>query len=80
LNSFRTKFIIGFSVFMGFSIPQYFKEHTAIKHYGPVHTNARWVNYPPSLILVFLIAKCNILKTGSQIKSVRLLGHGTWLT
>ncbi|KAK2428334.1 Nucleobase-ascorbate transporter 7 [Trifolium repens] len=44
LNSFRTKFIIGFSIFMGFSIPQYFKEHTAIKHYGPVHTNARWFN------------------------------------
>jgi len=38
---------------MGFSVPQYFKEYTAIKHYGPVHTNARWV-YQPSLILLIL--------------------------
>ncbi|KAL1365635.1 nucleobase-ascorbate transporter 6 isoform X2 [Arachis ipaensis] len=44
LNSFRTKFILGFSIFMGFSIPQYFNEYTAFKGYGPVHTRARWFN------------------------------------
>ncbi|XP_009595521.1 nucleobase-ascorbate transporter 7-like [Nicotiana tabacum] len=44
LNSFRTKFILGFSVFMGLSIPQYFNEYTAINGYGPVHTRARWFN------------------------------------
>ncbi|XP_057950731.1 nucleobase-ascorbate transporter 6 [Malania oleifera] len=44
LNSFRTKFILGFSVFMGLSVPQYFNEYTAIKGYGPVHTGARWFN------------------------------------
>ncbi|CAN7089929.1 unnamed protein product [Brassica rapa subsp. narinosa] len=44
LNSFRTKFILGFSVFLGLSIPQYFNEYTAIKGYGPVHTGARWFN------------------------------------
>lgn len=43
LNSFRTKFILGFSVFMGLSVPQYFNEYTAINGYGPVHTGARWV-------------------------------------
>ncbi|KAG2242011.1 hypothetical protein Bca52824_096145 [Brassica carinata] len=42
LNSFRTKFILGFSVFLGLSIPQYFNEYTAIKGYGPVHTGAGW--------------------------------------
>ncbi|KAH0922891.1 hypothetical protein HID58_022909 [Brassica napus] len=50
LNSFRTKFILGFSVFLGLSIPQYFNEYTAIKGYGPVHTGGRWfddmVNVP----------------------------------
>lgn len=46
LNSFRTKFILGFSFFMGLSIPQYFNEYTAVNGYGPVHTGARWVtNY-----------------------------------
>lgn len=44
LNSFRTKFILGFSVFLGFSVPQYFNEYTAIAGYGPVHTSARWFN------------------------------------
>ncbi|KAG6686642.1 hypothetical protein I3842_11G030300 [Carya illinoinensis] len=44
LNSFRTKFILGFSVFMGLSVPQYFNEYTAVNGYGPVHTSARWFN------------------------------------
>ncbi|KAG7585188.1 Xanthine/uracil/vitamin C permease [Arabidopsis thaliana x Arabidopsis arenosa] len=44
LNSFRTKFILGFSVFMGLSIPQYFNEYTTVNKYGPVHTHARWFN------------------------------------
>ncbi|KAJ8758970.1 hypothetical protein K2173_003208 [Erythroxylum novogranatense] len=44
LNSFRTKFILGFSVYMGLSIPQYFNEYTAVNGYGPVHTGARWFN------------------------------------
>ncbi|KAI0504553.1 hypothetical protein KFK09_015505 [Dendrobium nobile] len=44
LNSFRTKFILGFSVFMGLSVPQYFKEYTAVAGYGPAHTSARWFN------------------------------------
>ncbi|PIA62175.1 hypothetical protein AQUCO_00200288v1 [Aquilegia coerulea] len=44
LNSFRTKFILGFSVLMGLSVPQYFNEYTVVKGYGPVHTKARWFN------------------------------------
>ncbi|PSR95858.1 Nucleobase-ascorbate transporter like [Actinidia chinensis var. chinensis] len=44
LNSFRTKFILGFSIFLGLSIPQYFNEHIAIKGYGPVHSGGRWFN------------------------------------
>ncbi|KAA0057886.1 nucleobase-ascorbate transporter 6 [Cucumis melo var. makuwa] len=44
LNSFRTKFVLGFSIFLGLSIPQYFNEYTAINGFGPVHTRARWFN------------------------------------
>ncbi|KAF2282898.1 hypothetical protein GH714_043318 [Hevea brasiliensis] len=44
LNSFRTKFILGFSIFLGLSVPQYFNEYTAINGYGPVHTGGRWFN------------------------------------
>ncbi|KOM32836.1 hypothetical protein LR48_Vigan01g239200 [Vigna angularis] len=44
LNSFRTIFILGFSIFIGLSVSQYFNEYTAINGYGPVHTKARWFN------------------------------------
>ncbi|KAI4382586.1 hypothetical protein MLD38_008532 [Melastoma candidum] len=44
LNSFRTKFVLGFSIFLGLSVPQYFKEYTLVHGYGPVHTRARWFN------------------------------------
>ncbi|KAL8161598.1 hypothetical protein V2J09_013087 [Rumex salicifolius] len=44
LNSFKTLFILAFSVFMGLSIPHYFNEYTVIHGFGPVHTHARWFN------------------------------------
>eukprot|EP00268_Persea_americana_P012080 TRINITY_DN1506_c0_g1_i3.p1 TRINITY_DN1506_c0_g1~~TRINITY_DN1506_c0_g1_i3.p1 ORF type:complete len:541 (+),score=79.64 TRINITY_DN1506_c0_g1_i3:1129-2751(+) len=44
LNSFRTKFILGFSIFMGLSVSQYFKENSVSATYGPVHTSAQWFN------------------------------------
>nr|CAB3486481.1 unnamed protein product [Digitaria exilis]CAB3503634.1 unnamed protein product [Digitaria exilis]CAB3503641.1 unnamed protein product [Digitaria exilis] len=44
LNSFRTIFILGFSFFMGLSVPQYFNEFTAAAGHGPIHTGARWFN------------------------------------
>ncbi|CAI9116008.1 OLC1v1017044C1 [Oldenlandia corymbosa var. corymbosa] len=44
LNSFRTKFILGFSLFMGLSLPQYFREYQLSTGTGPVHTKALWFN------------------------------------
>ncbi|CAH9095886.1 unnamed protein product [Cuscuta epithymum] len=44
LNTYRTKFILGFSIFLGLSIPQYFNQYAAINGYGPVHTSGRWFN------------------------------------
>ncbi|XP_004292763.1 PREDICTED: putative nucleobase-ascorbate transporter 10 [Fragaria vesca subsp. vesca] len=40
LNSFRTKFILGFSFFMGISVPQYFREYRL----GHNHCGPRWFN------------------------------------
>ncbi|XP_057430400.1 putative nucleobase-ascorbate transporter 10 isoform X2 [Lotus japonicus] len=37
LNSFRTKFVLGFSFFLGISVPQYFIEYYQLKHH-----DARW--------------------------------------
>ncbi|WCJ18001.1 Xanthine/uracil permease family protein [Euphorbia peplus] len=44
MNSFRLIFIIGFSVFMGLSVPQYFYEYVVISGQGPVRTSSTWFN------------------------------------
>lgn len=59
LNSMKTKFILGFSVFMGLSIPQYFNEYTTINGYGPVHTGARWVSNYSLLLLTWSPTKAD---------------------
>nr|AAC19401.1 permease 1 [Mesembryanthemum crystallinum] len=40
LNSFRSKFILGFSLFMGLSIPQYFNEFLLVTGRTPVFTRS----------------------------------------
>ncbi|KAI8532635.1 hypothetical protein RHMOL_Rhmol11G0228800 [Rhododendron molle] len=41
-DKLRTKFIIGFSIFMGLSVPQYFNGYMGTSGCGPVHTHANW--------------------------------------
>ncbi|KAF7126401.1 hypothetical protein RHSIM_Rhsim11G0152100 [Rhododendron simsii] len=42
INKLRTKFIVGFSIFMGLSVPQYFYGYMGTSGGGPVHTHANW--------------------------------------
>ncbi|XP_050366849.1 putative nucleobase-ascorbate transporter 10 [Argentina anserina] len=65
LNSFRTKFILGFSFFMGISVPQYFREYRL----GHIHYGPRWFNDVVTVIfmshtlvasLVALILDCSL--------------------
>ncbi|XP_010541828.1 PREDICTED: nucleobase-ascorbate transporter 4 [Tarenaya hassleriana] len=44
LNSFRTKFILGFSIFFGLSVAQYFNEYLFTSGRGPVHTRTSAFN------------------------------------
>ncbi|XP_041013740.1 nucleobase-ascorbate transporter 4 [Juglans microcarpa x Juglans regia] len=44
LNCFRSKFILGFALFMGLSVPQYFNDYLLISGRGPLHTGAIWFN------------------------------------
>ncbi|CAH9144591.1 unnamed protein product [Cuscuta epithymum] len=44
LNSLRTKFILGFSFFMGLTVPQYFNNYVITTHHGPVQTSSIWFN------------------------------------
>uniref|UniRef100_A0A0E0KHQ9 Uncharacterized protein n=1 Tax=Oryza punctata TaxID=4537 RepID=A0A0E0KHQ9_ORYPU len=40
LNTLRTKFILSISLFLGLSIPQYFREYEVFYVFGPVHTHS----------------------------------------
>lgn len=61
LNSYRSKFIIGFSLFMGLSVPQYFHDYIITSGHGPLHTHQIWVSlfnfniFTISLLLVMFI-------------------------
>ncbi|KAL2460333.1 Nucleobase-ascorbate transporter 7 [Abeliophyllum distichum] len=57
LNSFRTKFIIGFSFFMGLSVPRYFSDYVITSGHGPVHTHAVWFN---KMILLFFTSPATV--------------------
>ncbi|XP_058007376.1 nucleobase-ascorbate transporter 4-like isoform X1 [Hevea brasiliensis] len=60
VNSFRSKLILGFSLFMGLSVPQYFKEYVFLSGHGPVNTGTTWFNdivqvifsSPPTVALI----------------------------
>ncbi|KAL8140538.1 hypothetical protein V2J09_006559 [Rumex salicifolius] len=44
MNSMRNLFIVGVSLFLGLSIPEYFMEYTTVALHGPAHTKAGWFN------------------------------------
>ncbi|KAK6124238.1 hypothetical protein DH2020_041990 [Rehmannia glutinosa] len=44
MNSMRNLFITGVSLFLGLSIPEYFREYTSASLHGPAHTRAGWFN------------------------------------
>ena len=49
----RNLFICGVSLFLGLSIPEYFREYTIRAFHGPAHTNAGWVSslfYLPGMV------------------------------
>uniref|UniRef100_A0A7N0T0I9 Nucleobase-ascorbate transporter 4 n=1 Tax=Kalanchoe fedtschenkoi TaxID=63787 RepID=A0A7N0T0I9_KALFE len=80
LNSFRTKFILGFSLFMGLSVPQYFIDHSHISGHDPVHTRAIWFNdimqviFTSSATVGFVLAyflDCTLARSHSRRDSGR---------
>lgn len=62
MNLQRNIFIVGFSVFMAFSVPQYFKQYTLAAGHGPSHSRAHWFNdiinvmFSSSAVIVMMIA------------------------
>lgn len=44
MNSMRNLFITGVAMFLGLSVPDYFREYSALAYHGPSHTRAGWFN------------------------------------
>ncbi|KAH9620721.1 hypothetical protein KSS87_020211 [Heliosperma pusillum] len=44
MNSMRNLFITGVAMFLGLSIPNYFREYSTAARHGPSHTKAGWFN------------------------------------
>ncbi|OVA05893.1 Xanthine/uracil/vitamin C permease [Macleaya cordata] len=77
LNSFRTKFILGFSLFMGLSVPQYFNEYVVISGHGPVHTRSSSFNVIVNVIfsshatvaaIVAFTLDCTLYRSDSVVR------------
>ncbi|CAA7387666.1 unnamed protein product [Spirodela intermedia] len=43
-NNLRNQYVVGISLFLAISIPQYFNEFTTSAGHGPANTNAGWFN------------------------------------
>ncbi|XP_073057196.1 putative nucleobase-ascorbate transporter 10 [Primulina eburnea] len=52
LNSFRTKFVLGFSFIVGLSLPQIFKENELPSSSRLIYTNTRWFNDIMSVVFM----------------------------
>lgn len=52
-NSLRNIYVLGLSLFLGISIPQYFAMHTDDTGHGPLRTSAGWVSTMSSYTVPF---------------------------
>ncbi|KAK2442617.1 N-terminal acetyltransferase [Trifolium repens] len=76
MNSMRNLIIIGLSLFLGISVPQFFNEYWTSSHHGPVHTNAGWFNAflntifssPPTVGLIVAVILDNTLEVEKSKK------------
>ncbi|XP_062106032.1 nucleobase-ascorbate transporter 1 isoform X1 [Humulus lupulus] len=76
MNSMRNLIIIGLSLFLGISIPQFFNEYWTASHHGLVHTNAGWFNAflntifssPPTVGLIVAVFLDNTLEVEKSKK------------
>ncbi|VAI31575.1 unnamed protein product [Triticum turgidum subsp. durum] len=76
MNSMRNLFIVGFSLFLGLSIPEYFSRYMTGAQNGPAHTKAGWFNdyintifaSPPTVALIIAVVLDNTLDVRDAAK------------
>ncbi|CAL5002551.1 unnamed protein product [Urochloa decumbens] len=76
MNSMRNLFIIGISLFLGISIPEYFFRFTISAQHSPAHTRAGWFNdlintifsSPPTVGFIISVVLDNTLEVRNRTK------------
>ncbi|KAI5415822.1 N-terminal acetyltransferase [Lathyrus oleraceus] len=76
MNSMRNLIIIGLTLFLGISVPQFFDQYWTNSRHGPVHTNALWFNAflntifssPPTVGLIVAVILDNTLEVEKSKK------------
>ncbi|TVU35054.1 hypothetical protein EJB05_16922 [Eragrostis curvula] len=76
MNSMRNLFIVGVSIFLGLSVPEYFFRYSMAAQRGPAHTNAGWFNdyintifsSPPTVGLMVAVFLDNTLEVKNAAK------------
>ncbi|CAO2206556.1 unnamed protein product [Urochloa humidicola] len=76
MNSMRNLFIIGISLFLGISIPEYFFRFTISAQHSPAHTRAGWFNdlintifsSPPTVGFIISVVLDNTLEVRNRAK------------
>ncbi|KAI3870487.1 hypothetical protein MKX03_022680 [Papaver bracteatum] len=76
MNSMRNLFILGISLFLGISVPQYFNNFWLTAHHGAVHTRAGWFDAflntifasPPTVGLIVAVVLDNTLEVEKSKK------------
>lgn len=70
-NSMRNIYILGVSLFLGISIPQYFVMNTDVSGHGPVRTGAGWVLTYYSLSLSLSRARAGACTHNVRVKRMK---------
>ncbi|KAG8055355.1 hypothetical protein GUJ93_ZPchr0001g30921 [Zizania palustris] len=76
MNSMRNLFIVGVSIFLGLSVPEYFFRYSMAAQHGPAHTKAGWFNdyintifsSPPTVGLIVAVFLDNTLEVKNAAK------------
>ncbi|PKU86602.1 Nucleobase-ascorbate transporter 6 [Dendrobium catenatum] len=73
LNSLRTLFVLGFSLFFGLSIPEYFKEFHAVSGYGPFNDIVDVIFSSPATVaaMVAYFLDSTLLRTDAETRTDR---------
>ena len=72
MNSMRNLFITGVALFLGLSIPEYFREYTIRAFHGPAHTKAGWVGFLFYLYCFTISHLMHLRESGNRMRETEV--------